>query len=350
MKALFVSGVVLAVISVTVAQTNSTPNDAAKHFRWSERTAHELAYKHTIRTANDLTSTDSKALLDAVFERLKYAASTDPEMFDDVSPRHLRKLASDTRIEFVDLNGDGTPEILAQANGLEVCGGTGNCVVWAFQRTDNGFALLLDTAKQNWVRGFEVVSIRSTTTNGFRDLVLGSHGSATERTLVVYKYAKGAYRQSVCYYANWLDVKTMGRLKSPEISPCPDAQQKPCTESEYRNMETEASQLRNWNAAYNYHRHYKRCEFDADAAEGYSESVARILVDHWETLPRLRELMRRDKTFRIGLDATMDMNDITKIRQNAIQKCPTGLRDLCAKLRKSADEAIAEDAYTRKQQ
>lgn len=128
------------------------------------------------------------------------------------------------------------------------------------------------------------------------------------------------------------------------------SQQKACTESEYRAMETEASQLRNWDAVYKFHCHYERCGFDADAAEGYSESLARILVDHWETLPRLAELMRRDKTFRVGLDVTMDMNDIAKIRQNAIRNCPTGLKDLCVNLRKDADEAIAEDASTRKRQ
>ena len=84
--------------------------------------------------------------------------------------------------------------------------------------------------------------------------------------------------------------------------------------------------------------------------EGYSESIARILVDHWETLPRLAQLIDQDKSFGafVGLGATMNMDDVAKIKLNAAQRCPGGLANLCAKLRKDADEAIAEDASAKK--
>ena len=85
---------------------------------------------------------------------------------------------------------------------------------------------------------------------------------------------------------------------------------------------------------------------DVDAQEGYSESTARILADHWETLPRLAYLIRKDREFgdRIGLDATMDMDDVRKIKENAIHHCPRGLSVLCTKLKRDADQAIAENA------
>ena len=215
--------VLLVVITSAVGQQKPPGSGVtSSHFRWSERTAHELDYRHTIRTANNLAAEQKKVLLDAVLTQLKRARSTNEQMFEGISERQLRKMAADTRIELVDLNGDGQPEVIAQANGLGACGGTGNCIVWIFQMTSDGTKLLLDTTSQKWVGGFEVLSIRLTSTNGFRDIVLGSHGSASERTLVAYRYAKDRYQQSACYYANWMST-TLERLKSPEISPCNEA-------------------------------------------------------------------------------------------------------------------------------
>ena len=91
----FVAVPLLAVSTFAVPQSIPASTDVPNHFRWSERTARELDYKHTIGMANDLNPTDRKALLSGVVKRLKHAASTDQEMFDDVSERHLQRLASD---------------------------------------------------------------------------------------------------------------------------------------------------------------------------------------------------------------------------------------------------------------
>jgi hypothetical protein len=40
------------------------------------------------------------------------------------------------------------------------------------------------------------------------------------------------------------------------------------------------------------------------------------------------------------------MQDVAKIRENAVHKCPKGLRKLCDKLIQSADIDIEEDAAT----
>jgi len=83
---------------------------------------------------------------------------------------------------------------------------------------------------------------------------------------------------------------------------------------------------------------------------GYSESVARILSDHWNTLPELARLARKDSQFRafvIGhVDATLTMDDVRKIRKNAQTQCPMGLRTVCNDLAKPADAALKEDAST----
>ena len=128
------------------------------------------------------------------------------------------------------------------------------------------------------------------------------------------------------------------------------APRKQCTPAEHNQVENEADTLRTWNALYKAYRHFKHCMDDVDAEEGYSESIARILADRWETLPRLAQLIREDREFGafVGLDATMDMNDVAKIRDRALHNCPAGLSGICTKLRKDADAAIAEDAAVRK--
>ena len=120
-----------------------------------------------------------------------------------------------------------------------------------------------------------------------------------------------------------------------------------CTEAENRRSEEEASTIRAWDALYRSYTLYARCN-NVAAAEGYSESVARILVDHWNTLPRLAALGTRNRNFRVfvldHVDATLDMKDVETIRSKARTVCPNGLRSLCAELSKRANTAMEENA------
>lgn len=126
------------------------------------------------------------------------------------------------------------------------------------------------------------------------------------------------------------------------------SQSKPCTPAEHAQVENEAVNLRTWDSLYASYKKYGHCE-DVDAAEGYSESIARILADHWETLPRLAELIQKDRSFGqfVGLNCTMDMGDVAKIKGLATAHCPEGLEKICTKLKHDADEAIAEDSATK---
>ena len=110
----------------------------------------------------------------------------------------------------------------------------------------------------------------------------------------------------------------------------------------------QSDHLRTWDALY---RSYKligwRCN-DGALAEGYSESVARILVDHWDTLPRLAKLASRDRRFLRfvvgGVNATLDTADVEQIRKKARETCPGRFRPLCGALVKQADATAAEQA------
>jgi hypothetical protein len=123
------------------------------------------------------------------------------------------------------------------------------------------------------------------------------------------------------------------------------AQQQPCGRDEELRAGNEADTLRSWDALYKSYELYRQCD-DGDIAEGYSESVVRILVDHWSTLPRLATLARRDARFRRfvvnHVDPTVNCDDLEKIRINANTQCPQHLGALCADLAKEADDALKD--------
>jgi hypothetical protein len=207
-------GLAILALPILLAVANAQPTqksaDEQRHFRWSERAAHEISYKHTIRSAPELSPTERKMLIDSVFERFKQRQIMNDPMFDDTTEERLRKLASDTRIELIELGDKGSREVLAQGNGLGNCGATGNCIFWVFHLSPEGTKLLLEA------QGFEKVLVRPWSTNGYRDIVLSSHESAMERYHVWYKYSDGSYRKAACYM--WVTSYGPDVLPSPEVS------------------------------------------------------------------------------------------------------------------------------------
>jgi hypothetical protein len=178
-----------------VPHTTATPT----HFRWSAVQAHELDYNRTIRKSHDLSQAAKDQLEKAVVLQLR----RDDDLVDDLTEKQVQDLAGETRIELVDLNGDDKPEIIAQANGLGPCGGTGNCIFWIFERTGDGLKLLLSTNDRSQIT-FEKILIRPWSTNGYRDIVLGSHSNASSRNLVWFQFSNGEYRIHACYYSTWM--------------------------------------------------------------------------------------------------------------------------------------------------
>jgi hypothetical protein len=126
------------------------------------------------------------------------------------------------------------------------------------------------------------------------------------------------------------------------------AQKYTCSESQGRAALDEAVTLRSWDALYKSYKSYRHCD-DGAIGEGYSESVARILVDHWSTLSRLAQLGNKDAEFRAfvvrHIDATLNMDDVEKIKTRAKAQCPNALRTLCSDLAKHADSALKENAF-----
>jgi hypothetical protein len=141
---------------------------------------------------------------------------------------------------------------------------------------------------------------------------------------------------------------TIGLILALFLAQLGYAQKRPCTDAERRAALDEAVTLRSWDALYRSYKSYRQCD-DGSIGEGYSESVARILVDHWGTLPRLSHLAQKDAEFRAfvmqHVDATLNMDDVEKIKSSSATQCPPGLRMVCSDLAKQADLA-KEDAST----
>ena len=125
----------------------------------------------------------------------------------------LKKKASDTRIALIDLDGDGIPEVVAQA--MVRCGATGNCPFWVFRKSKRGYDVILQGEAQTF-------TVQPSSTNGFPDIVLSTHGSYSSGSLTDYHYRDGVYEDVGCYVYEWtvLEDETIRELKEPRITPC----------------------------------------------------------------------------------------------------------------------------------
>jgi hypothetical protein len=125
------------------------------------------------------------------------------------------------------------------------------------------------------------------------------------------------------------------------------AQNAPCSSLQANRALTQADTLRTWDALYKSYAAYRTCD-DGAIAEGYSESVARILVDHWETLPRLIALTKSDPRFRKfvlrHIDASDDVTDLQKIKLNSTKHCAAEFSGTCASIERVAEAAIHDSS------
>jgi hypothetical protein len=205
--------------AAAMGQTNSQIITTGGQLLWSQSQVHEHEYDQTIRRSTKLASGEKASLVETLSAQIRPIKGD----LNISSEREVQKVVMDTRIELIDLNQDGITEVIAQATGInEGCGATGNCRLWVFQKTPNGFEKLLDTWGKDGLGGIQVYTVTPNRTNGFNDLVLGIHDSAMEKTFYVYRYRSGQYRKSECFEANWFasingDLVT---LKNPQISQC----------------------------------------------------------------------------------------------------------------------------------
>jgi hypothetical protein len=181
----------------------------AQSFQWDWRQSEWLTPKQSLRHAK-VTRTERAAIARAIANQLR------PDIRDIDSEQQLEDIALDTRVKMVDLNGEGTPEVIAQGMGEQACSPTGNCFFWIFQKSHHEYKLLVS------LEGIQTFTIERTRSHGFSDIVVASHDSATSSTLTILRYSEGRYHDVACYDADWQVVEgdTVRVLKEPRITAC----------------------------------------------------------------------------------------------------------------------------------
>ena len=110
MRKVIIGAVVLLTAGMTCQQPSSIPSPTIP-FGWDYQKAEQVDYRHTINTTKELSSIDRTALIDAVAAQIGDIALK--------TEQPARAIAAEMPIKLVDLNGDGKPEIVAQAAGTK---------------------------------------------------------------------------------------------------------------------------------------------------------------------------------------------------------------------------------------
>jgi hypothetical protein len=188
----------------------------AERFHWDWRKVERDGWE-SIGQSKSLSAKERAGLTTAVASQLR------PSMSDwgIQSEQQLQAVAAQIQIKAVDLGDNGSREFVAQGVGVgptppSLCSPTGNCEVWVFRRSGDKYSVILHrTATESF-------TIQPTITNGFHDLVLNQHGSATDQGLTLYRFDSSKYRRIACYDATWDLLGKDGEYhtrKEPRLTP-----------------------------------------------------------------------------------------------------------------------------------
>jgi hypothetical protein len=89
--------------------------------------------------------------------------------------------------------------------------------LYVFEKTGTNYRVILEKGAA------QTVSIKKTRTNGYLDLIVGMHGSATEQGLFVYQFRRGRYCRTNCFNASFTYVDKNGEvheLEEARITAC----------------------------------------------------------------------------------------------------------------------------------
>jgi hypothetical protein len=114
---------------------------------------------------------------------------------------------------------------------------------------------------------------------------------------------------------------------------------KECTREEAMAAEDIAPRLPGWKQIYGAFERFSHCD-DGAIAEGFTESVVRLLATHWETLPQVASLESKNPAFRTfvlrHINDTADTSDLKRIADLARTQCPKGHSVLCSAISQAA--------------
>jgi len=116
---------------------------------------------------------------------------------------------------------------------------------------------------------------------------------------------------------------------------------KECTREEAMAAEDIAARLTDWKQIYGAFESFSHCD-DGAIAEGFTDSVVRLLATHWEALPQVASYESKNPAFRtfvlLHINDTADTSDIKRIARLARTQCPKGQGQLCSSISQAATE------------
>lgn len=178
--------------------------------KWTVPRLQELSWKtDQLRSGETALSPLERKALARITGRQIQGCLSDPGPGD---PRTFKGNFENLRIKRVLLNSAGQHGLIVQASGVCMCGATGNCDFWLIAERPSGFDVVLQTI------GIQSFEITTTTSNGYFDVVLGSHSSATDTDLSLYHYTGSYYRRSACAFMSY-QGDHFQTLTVPSITP-----------------------------------------------------------------------------------------------------------------------------------
>jgi hypothetical protein len=183
-------------------------------FAWAEK----LMLPHHMRDLSKrnqiLRSGLPKEDLDVIVQLLSKDIDPSDCLESEKNPaRH--KIVRNFRIEKIQLAADDKTQYIVEGWGSCVCGTTGNCPVWILEKRDKGFTVLFSNGGYGGFNGF---SIEETNTNGYKDLILRYHDSASSYGLYVYRFSKDGYKLFQCSFVDYWKSDMTGKRSAPEIT------------------------------------------------------------------------------------------------------------------------------------
>lgn len=118
-----------------------------------------------------------------------------------------------------------------------------------------------------------------------------------------------------------------------------------CTKDVQLRAERASENIRSWSAIHTYFVTYSNCPFDADAAEGISDSIGWLLLNRWDAIPH--NILAADARFRAyilgGVNSTLDRKTLEQIVIRTKRSPCAGIAaPFCNELRKRAAQALHE--------
>jgi hypothetical protein len=113
-----------------------------------------------------------------------------------------------------------------------------------------------------------------------------------------------------------------------------------CSAAQAKQAEELSTSLADWTSVYDAFVKFKGCD-DGGVAEGYSDTVGRLLAEDWNDLEALAGLARQHPSFKKfvlrHIDETLSQDRLVKIRSLAERNCPAADKSLCRQIAKATE-------------